>query len=124
VLIRKTKYDLVSITYQPRAHPTMFLCMKLIISRPQDGIESSQNPIYNSAKRFISLMEATGTASLLVLQANLLVTWYEYGQAIYPAAWMSAGWCVRYGNMLGINGHEEASQILGRPVRNAALYFT
>jgi len=99
----------------------LFLCMKLIISRPQDGIESSQNPIYNSAKRFISLMEATGTASLLVLQANLLVTWYEYGQAIYPAAWMSAGWCVRYGNMLGINGHEEASQILGRPVRNAAL---
>jgi hypothetical protein len=101
----------------------LFLCMKLIISRPQDGIESSQNPIYSSAKRFISLMEATGTASLLVLQANLLVTWYEYGQAIYPAAWMSAGWCVRYGNMLGINGHEEASQLLGRPVRIVACYF-
>jgi len=94
----------------------LFLSMKLIISRPQDGIESSQNPIYMSAKRFVALMEATGTSSLLVLQANILITWFEYGQAIYPAAWMSAGWCVRYGNMLGINGHGEAAQLLGRPV--------
>ncbi len=94
----------------------LFLCMKLIISRPQDGVESSQNPIYMSAKRFTTLMEATGTASLLVLQANLLITWFEYGQAIYPAASMSAGWCVRYGNMLGVNGNVEAAQLLGRPV--------
>lgn len=93
----------------------LFLCMKLITSRPQDGIESSHNPIYISAKRFVTLMEASGTASLLVLQANLLVTWFEYGQAIYPAAWMSAGWCVRYANMLGINGHNDATQLLGRP---------
>ncbi|TVY90069.1 Depudecin biosynthesis cluster-specific transcription activator [Lachnellula willkommii] len=93
----------------------LFLCMKLIISRPQDGIESSQNPIYLAAKRFISLLEMSGAATLLILQANLLVMWYEYGQAIYPAAWMTAGWCVRYGNLLGINGQSEAVQILGRP---------
>ncbi|KAI9047674.1 hypothetical protein LZ554_008385 [Drepanopeziza brunnea f. sp. 'monogermtubi'] len=93
----------------------LFLCMKLIISRPQDGIECSHNPIYTSAKRFVALMEATGTTSLLVLQANLLVTWFEYGQAIYPAASMSAGWCIRYGNMLGINGNNEAAQLLGQP---------
>jgi hypothetical protein len=99
----------------------LFLCMKLIITRPQDGIDGSQIPIYNSVKRFISMMEATGAASLLVLQANILVTWYEYGQTIYPAAWMSAGWCVRYGNMLGINEHEEASQLLGRPVSIVAM---
>ncbi|KAE8451392.1 hypothetical protein EG329_004021 [Mollisiaceae sp. DMI_Dod_QoI] len=92
----------------------LFLCMKLITSRPHDGVECAHNPIYLSAKRFVALMEATGTVSLLVLQANLLVTWYEYGQAIYPAAWMSAGWCIRYANMLGINGHDEAAQLLGR----------
>jgi len=94
----------------------LFLCMKLITSRPQDGMGSSQNPLYISAKRFVALMEATGTASLLVLQSNLLVTWFEYGQAIYPAAWMSAGWCVRYGNMLGISGDELAVELLGRLV--------
>ena len=98
----------------------LFLCMKLITSRPQDGIESSQNPLYMSAKRFLALLEAIGSASLLVLQANILIFWYEYGQAIYPAAWMSAGWCVRYGNMLGINGHEDAPQLLDRIV---SLHF-
>lgn len=95
----------------------LFLCMKLITSTPPDGIEASQSPLYISAKRFIALLEATGSASLHVLQAGLLVTWYEYGQAIYPAAYMSAGWCVRYGNMLGINGNSEAAEILGRTVR-------
>jgi len=96
----------------------LFLCMKLITSRPQDGIESSQNPTYTSAKRFVALLETTGTVSLILLQANILVTLFEYGQAIYPAAWMSAGWCVRYGNLLGINGRSEAAQLLGRPVRS------
>jgi hypothetical protein len=99
----------------------LFLCMKLIISRPQDGIESSHSPAYMSARRFIALMEANGMASLIVLQAILLVTLYEYGQAIYPAAWMSAGTCVRYGNLLGINGHKEAAQLLGRPVSGFKL---
>lgn len=94
----------------------LLLGMKLVTSRPQDGIESSNSPIYASAKRFVTFMEASGIASLLVLQANLLVTWFEYGQAIYPAASMSAGWCVRYANMLGINGSEEAAQLLGQPV--------
>jgi hypothetical protein len=93
----------------------LFLCMKLIISRPFD-VESAHTPLYTSAKRFLTLMEASGTISLFVLQAGLLVTWYEYGQAIYPAAYMSAGWCVRYGNLLGINNHSESLQLLGKPV--------
>lgn len=97
----------------------LFLCMKLIISRPQDGVESSHSHIYTSAKRFVALMEAAGSVSLLVLQASLLITWFEYGQAIYPAAYMSTGWCVRYGNMLGINGSSEATPLLGRPVSDA-----
>ncbi|TAQ83545.1 hypothetical protein B7494_g8129 [Chlorociboria aeruginascens] len=74
----------------------LFLSMKLVTSRPQDGIESSNVPGYSAVKRFISLIEAAGLASLLVLQANILVTLFEYGQAIYPAAWMSAGWTSRY----------------------------
>ncbi|KAH8813234.1 hypothetical protein F5884DRAFT_787818 [Xylogone sp. PMI_703] len=92
----------------------LFLCMKLITSRPQDGLGCSQNPIYLSAKRFISLMESSGMVSLIVLQANLMITLYEYGQAIYPAAWMSSGWSIRYGNMLGVNTFG-AAQLLGRP---------
>ena len=94
----------------------LFLAMKLLVSRPADGSEILQTPIYQSAKRFISLLEASGTTSLAVLQANILVTWYEYGHAIYPAAYMSAGWCVRYGSFLGINNYDQALQLLPRPV--------
>jgi len=98
----------------------LFLCMKLVCSRPQDNIESSQNQVYMSTKRFLSLVEATGTVSLLVLQAALLVVWYEYGQAIYPAAYMSAGWCKRYAVLLGINGHPAAYEMLGHPVMHTS----
>jgi hypothetical protein len=97
----------------------LFLCMKLITSRPVDGLECAQSPVYITAKRFIALMEAAGMVSLLVLQSNILVTLYEYGQAIYPAAWMSAGWCVRYGTLLGINGFDESPQLLEPLVSNA-----
>jgi hypothetical protein len=94
----------------------LFLCMKLITTRPQDGLENLQNPIYTASKHFISLMESIGMTSLLVLQAYILVALYEIGQAIYPGAWMSVGSCVRYGLLLGINGHESAAELLGRPV--------
>ncbi|RDL42470.1 uncharacterized protein BP5553_02449 [Venustampulla echinocandica] len=93
----------------------LYLCMKLVASRLPDGVESFRAPLYLTAKRFASVLDLNGAASLQRLQANLLIVWYEYGHAIYPAAWMTAGWCVRYGNLLGINGHHEAMQLLGRP---------
>jgi hypothetical protein len=101
----------------------LFLCMKLMITRPQEGLESAHHSIYIAAKRFLGLMESSGMTSLYVLQAYVLVTLYEIGQAIYPAAWMSAGACIRYGLLLGIHGHESAAQLLGRPVRIWNLNF-
>jgi Fungal specific transcription factor domain len=100
----------------------LFLCMKLIITRPQDGLENLQNPIYTASKRFIFLMESSGMTSLLVLQAYILLSLYEIGQAVYPGAWMSVGSCVRYGLLLGVNGHESAAELLGRPVGKSASH--
>lgn len=94
----------------------LFLCMKLMVTRPQDGIDCATHPIYMAAKRFLSLLEASGVTSLLLLQAYLLITTYEIGQAIYPAAWMSAGACARYAQLLGIHGHQTAPKILGHAV--------
>ncbi|KAI6248656.1 Transcription factor BOA15 [Erysiphe necator] len=93
----------------------LYLSIKLLISKPKDGIDCSQNELYLAAKRFINLMQSTGFISILVLQANILITLYEYGHAIYPATWMSSGWSVRYGNLLGINGDKEAIDLLGKP---------
>jgi hypothetical protein len=93
----------------------LFLCMKLHVSRLAEG-ESSQTDMYMAAKRFLSLMEAGGVISPLVLQAMLMLTVYEIGQAIYPAAWMSVGMCSRYGQLLGINEPPGSSHLIGRPV--------
>ena len=92
--------------------------MKLISGIPDDG-EASQSLSYLCAKRLISVLEGSGTISLHILQGALLVAWYEYGHAIYPAAWMTIGWCVRYGDLLGINGETASAELLGRPVCEA-----
>lgn len=95
--------------------------MQLISGIPDDGVEAFQSPSYLCAKRLISVLEGSGTISLHVLQGALLVAWYEYGHAIYPAAWMTAGWCVRYGDLLGINGNTASAELLGRPVSEQVI---
>jgi hypothetical protein len=90
----------------------IFICMKLMITRPQESLEVSQNPIYTAAKRFLALMEASGVVSLMVLQGYILIALYEIGQSIYPAAWMTVGSCARYGLLLGIHDPKDAPQLL------------
>lgn len=98
------------------------LCMNLICSRTIDGLEPSQVPAYSAAKRFITIMETSGTMSLMVLQSNIIVTLYEYGHSIYPAAYISAAWSVRYAQLLGVDGHD-SSQMLGQLVRRHDVIF-
>lgn len=100
----------------------LFLCMKLITSKPVDGQECGQNPMYIAAKRFVALLEASGMVSLILLQAGILLTLFEYGQAIYPAAWMSAGWCSRYAILLGINDFDTSPQLIGPVVSNVSSF--
>lgn len=104
----------------------LFLAMKLITTPPppppssSDASSSSscslspdQTHLYLASKRFLALLEAAGTVSILYLQAMILIALYEYGHAIYPAAWMSVGSCVRYAAMLGLPSYGEASSVLG-----------
>ncbi len=97
--------------------PLLYLAMKLITSQPQIGFEAAENYLYTASKRVLSLLESIGTASILYLQALILVALYEYGQGIYPAAWMTVGQCVRYADFLGISSGEDSNDILGQCVR-------
>lgn len=92
----------------------LFLAMKLITTAlPPDASSPDQTRLYAASKRFLALLEAAGTMSILYLQAMILIALYEYGHAIYPAAWMSIGNCVRYAAMLGLPSYAEASSVLG-----------
>lgn len=99
----------------------LFLTMKLITCEPQDGILPAELSLYASAKRFLALLEARGTASLMYLQAVILVALYEYGHGIYPAAWMTVGSGVRYAEFLGLPSYKDSTTTLGTCVSQLVL---
>lgn len=95
----------------------LFLTMKLVTTTPPPELVSAADlPLYRISKQFMALLEAAGTASLLYLQAMILIALYEHGHAIFPAAWMSVGNCVRYAAMLGLPSYSEAAVVLGNCV--------
>lgn len=80
--------------------------MKLICSQadmPAPGDDSNHIVAYKRVKQMYFEMETSGNLSLRVLQAGILIALYETGHAIYPAAYLSVGACVRYGIALGID---------------------
>ncbi|UKZ55092.1 hypothetical protein TrVGV298_008909 [Trichoderma virens] len=54
----------------------------------------------------------TGNITITFLQATIFIAIYEFGHAIYPAAYLSIGSCARYGAALGLNNDGKGS---GRP---------
>lgn len=81
--------------------------MKLINWLPDAS--NPQTPLYRAAKRFFLEVELSGVVSLAVLQAAILIAFYELGHGIYPLAYISVGICVRYGAALSIEPRSTTS---------------
>ncbi|KAH8822085.1 hypothetical protein F5884DRAFT_659231 [Xylogone sp. PMI_703] len=81
----------------------LILCMKLITWLPTASGEDSKSIHYYAAKRFYSELEAMGIYSIQILQSGILIALYEFGHAIYPAAYLSIGACARYGSAFGFD---------------------
>jgi hypothetical protein len=84
----------------PRPDVQLLLCsMSLVVWSPTSH-GARLNPRtehYLSLKRALLDAETAGILSLPLLQAMVLISIYELGHAIYPAAYMSIGHCVRLG---------------------------
>lgn len=92
----------------------LFLSIKLITTPPPPPPSSPADlPLYRTTKRFLYILEAAGTTSILYLQSQILIALFEYSHAIYPAAYLSVGACVRYADLLGLPSYGEASVVLG-----------
>lgn len=91
----------------------LFLAMRIITTQPQDGVRPAELPLYGCVKRVLAMVESSGLVSLMYLQALVLVALYEFGHAIYPAAWMTVGACVRYADMLGLPNFKDGNVTLG-----------
>jgi hypothetical protein len=99
--------SLVNQFAEPRADVALLiLCMKLITWSPSEHgvLEETETPSYLTAKRFFLELQAAGILTLQLAQACILLTVYEMGHAIFPAAYISVGTSFRYVMALGLNG--------------------
>ncbi|KAL9596276.1 MAG: hypothetical protein Q9219_005906 [cf. Caloplaca sp. 3 TL-2023] len=80
-------------------------CMKLISWLPPKNAQGNdpKSPTYLAIKRTLTETDVAGIFSLQLLQATILVSMYEVGHAMYPAAYTSIGACARYALALGID---------------------
>jgi hypothetical protein len=75
--------------------------MKLLADqRPEQGPRCKA---YYSIKSSLFEAESSRSLELRVLQAIILMAVFEVGHAIYPAAYLTVGYCVRYGSALGLH---------------------
>ena len=103
---KKRFYELyLRSSFQSRSDVVLLLLsLKLITTLPPKSPRNPRTPLYYAAKHFYLEVEGSSIFSIPVLQAGVLLSLYELGHAIYPAAFLSIGACARYAHALGING--------------------
>ena len=89
----------------------LFYSMKLVSDRSMSALSCS---LYESLKLVMTTLERTGQFSVDMMAAYTLIALYEFGQAIYPAAYLTVGNCVRIGCILGFHDKRKATQVLPR----------
>lgn len=87
----------------PADFSALYLCIDLILQYPLQQAQNMQSSLYLTVKSIISLLESTNHVSLEVVQCRLLVSFYEIGHGIFPAASISIGACARTARALGLN---------------------
>jgi hypothetical protein len=104
----------------PKAQPgadlaLLFSCMKLVTQFPPNDDESVQSPFYWMVKQFYSMVESSGLFSIQLIQASVLISVYEIGHGIYPAAYLTTGHSARLGTAMGLHDRKHSPQMLRRP---------
>lgn len=91
------------------------LCMKLCTSKEfdsaDDGSSYANNELYNTAKQCCFHAESGGYVSLRLVQSLVLLSVYELGHAIYPAAYLTVGRAARLANVIGLQNMKLANQL-------------
>ncbi|PSN70483.1 hypothetical protein BS50DRAFT_662738 [Corynespora cassiicola Philippines] len=90
---KKRFYDVyLRSAFQSRADLVLlFLALKLVTTPPPTNPHDAKTQLYNDTKHFYLEVEGSMIFSISVLQAGIVITLYELGHGIYPAAYMSVG---------------------------------
>ena len=112
---RRFYHHVLNPLVSPSADTTLLLLsMKLAVSTHREFTEASRNPLYLAVKRFFLEFEISGALTIQLLQAGVLISVYEFGNAIYPSAYISIGICARYGSTLAVNSPMGSAGVGGR----------
>lgn len=81
---------------------------------------------YRAAKASLRNLEDDGVISVQLLQANIFMTLFEVGHALYPTGYLTAGHCARLGQALGLHDRRHAPQLfpLERKLASLSNHFT
>lgn len=93
----------------------LFLAMRLACSEISDGMPP-QTQLYIDVKSFYTFVESQNGFTIQLIQAGQLISLYEMGHAIYPAAYLTVGNCARVGHAMGLHAAlKDTPQVLPRP---------
>ncbi|KKZ66512.1 hypothetical protein EMCG_07756 [[Emmonsia] crescens] len=84
----------------------------LICKSPEMLVSPADTPLYWMVKHFLVTAEMRGLLSIRLLQAALLITAYEIGHGIYPAAYLSVGHCGRLGQAMGLHDRQNTPKAI------------
>ncbi len=91
----------------------LYLCMRLAGERLPQALQNPQTSFYLSVKEYHFLVESAGILSIHLLQAGILLAVYEFGHAIFPAAYITIGRCARIAHAMGIHHNAGVPPMLG-----------
>ncbi|KIX05560.1 uncharacterized protein Z518_06432 [Rhinocladiella mackenziei CBS 650.93] len=87
----------------------LLICMKAVMQRPEG--DNLQTPLYRIAKDFLSYTEDSGSISLPILQAAILVSVYEISHGIHPAGFLSVSHTCQLGTIMGLHNRQHAMRL-------------
>lgn len=112
IISKKIFYDLLINPLFPRRADVAFLClcMKLIAWKPSAHDSEPQIADYQAAKQYLLELESVGVLTVPLLQGRLLISMYEFGHGIYPAAYLSIGTCAAHAIALGLDDKRDSDE--------------
>jgi Fungal specific transcription factor domain len=105
IMSKKRFFDqLPTLFARPKAdYIALCLCMHLIQQQPSALGDSMQSSIYVNVKSIMGMLTATAAHSLDIVQCWVLITMYEMGHALHPAASMSLAACAKLARSIGLH---------------------
>ncbi|KAF2796593.1 hypothetical protein K505DRAFT_271080 [Melanomma pulvis-pyrius CBS 109.77] len=91
---------------------TVLLLLTMRLMLHIDRNPSPENALYDQVKRCNAFVERSGVVTMKLLQSNLLLAFYEFSHAIFPAAYFTIRHSASIGLALGIHSRSPPFQVL------------